>query len=305
MRHDNQQPAGGQSRANLYQEVTDRVIAELEKGCVPWVRPWDQAKSGLAMPQNATTGRHYSGINVLILWDAVISRDFGAHRWLTLRQANAIGGQVRKGERGTTVCYADRFIPKTEQQRAAEQGDSPNAVPFLKRFTVFNVEQCDGIPEAEAAAAPLEPRQIVEQAERLITATEADFRTGGGEAFYHRGGDYIRVPPQPAFFDQINYYRTCFHELGHWTGHGKRLARDLTVRFGSEGYAREELVAEMTSAFVCAQLSIQPTVRHADYIGNWLTVLRNDARAIFQAASMASKAADFILAFTDQAARAA
>jgi antirestriction protein ArdC len=305
MRHDNQQPAGGQSRANLYQEVTDRVIAELEKGCVPWVRPWDQSKSGLAMPQNATTGRHYSGINVLILWDAVISRDFGAHRWLTLRQANAIGGHVRKGERGITVCYADRFIPKAEQQRAAEQGDSPNAVPFLKRFTVFNVEQCDGIPEAVTAAPALEPCQIVEQAERLITATDADFRNGGGEAFYHRGGDYIRVPPQPAFFDQINYYRTCFHELGHWTGHGKRLARDLTGRFGSEGYAREELVAEMTSAFVCAQLSIQPTVRHADYIGNWLTVLRSDARAIFQAASMASKAADFILAFTDQAARAA
>ena len=305
MRQDNQQPARGQCRANLYQEVTDRVIAELEKGCVPWVRPWDQSKSGLAIPQNATTGRHYSGINILILWDAVITRDFGSHRWLTLRQANAIGGQVRKGERGTTVCYADRFIPKAELQRAAEQGDSPSAVPFLKRFTVFNVEQCDGIPDAVRALAALEPRQIVEQAERLIAATEADFRTGGSEAFYHRGEDYIRVPPQPAFFDQINYYRTCFHELGHWTGHGKRLARDLTGRFGSEGYAREELVAEMTSAFVCAQLSIQPTVRHADYIGNWLTVLRNDARAIFQAASMASKAADFILAFTDQAARAA
>lgn len=305
MRHDNQQPAGRQSRANLYQEVTDRVIAELGKGCVPWVRPWDQSKSGLAMPQNATTGRHYSGINILILWDAVITRDFGSHRWLTLRQANAIGATVRKGERGTTVCYADRFIPKVEQQRAAEQGDSPSAVPFLKRFTVFNVEQCDGIPDAVMATVALEPRQIVEKAERLIAATQADFRTGGGEAFYHRGDDYIRVPPQPAFFDQINYYRTCFHELGHWTGHGKRLARDLTGRFGSEGYAREELVAEMTSAFVCAQLSIQPTVRHTDYIGNWLTVLRNDARAIFQAASMASKAADFILAFTDQAARAA
>ena len=168
MRHDKQQPAGGQSRANLYQGVTDRVIAELEKGCVPWVRPWDQSKSGLAMPQNATTGRHYSGINVLILWDAVISRDFGAHRWLTLRQANAIGGQVRKGERGITVCYADRFIPKAEQQRAAEQGDNPSAVPFLKRFTVFNVEQCDGIPEAETAAAPLEPCQIVDLDRRAV-----------------------------------------------------------------------------------------------------------------------------------------
>ena len=305
MRQENQQSAGRQSRANLYQEVTDRVIAELEKGCVPWVRPWDQSKSGLAMPQNAISGRHYSGINILILWDAVITRDFGSHRWLTLRQANAIGGQVRKGERGTTVCYADRFIPKAEQQRAVEQGDSPSTVPFLKRFTVFNVEQCDGIPDAVGAVPTLEPRQFVEQADRLIRATQADFRTGGGEAFYHRGEDYIRVPPQPAFFDQINYYRTCFHELGHWTGHGKRLARDLTGRFGSEGYAREELVAEMTSAFVCAQLCIQPTVRHADYIGTWLTVLQNDARAIFQAASMASKAADFILAFTDQAARAA
>jgi antirestriction protein ArdC len=127
---------------------------------------------------------------------------------------------------------------------------------------------------------------------------------GGGEAFYHRGEDFIRVPEQTAFFEPINYYRTCCHELGHWTGHASRLARDLAHRFGSEGYAREELVAEIASAFLCASLAIRPTVRHADYIAEWLKILRNDNRAIFQAASMASKASDFILGFVEAQAQA-
>ena len=207
---------------------------------------------------------------------------------------------MRKGEHGTTVCYADRFIPKHEKERAREAGDEPTQIPFLKRFTVFNIEQCEELPDRIFARPDALPeREIVRAAEALIAASGADFRTGGGEAFYHRGDDFIRVPPQNAFFDQINYYRTCFHELGHWTGHASRLARDLSNRFGSEGYAREELVAEMASAFLCASLSIQPTVRHADYIGTWLQVLRNDSRAVFQAASMASRASDFILAFRE------
>ena len=138
---------------------------------------------------------------------------------------------------------------------------------------------------------------VHEDAERLIAATNADFRVGGDRAYYVPSADYIQVPPQPAFFEQINYYRTCFHELGHWTGHEKRLARDLSGGFGSKLYAREELVAEMTSAFICAALGIVPTVRHADYIGSWLEVLREDSRAIFRAASQASKAANFIRAF--------
>lgn len=300
MRQHDRQP--GTPRPTLYQEVTDRIIAELEAGRVPWVQPWGRAKAALGLPRNAATARRYSGINVLILWGAVIENGYACQNWLTFRQALALGGNVRKGEHGTTVCYADRFIPRKEQERAAETGATPEAVRFLKRFTVFNVEQCDGLPEtASGVAPPLPERQIIPRAEALIAATRADFRIGGARAYYDVGGDFIQVPPQPAFFEQINYYRTCFHELGHWTGHASRCARDLSGAHSSKSYAREELVAEMASAFVCASLNIAPTVRHADYLGEWLTVLREDSRAIFRAASLASKAADFVLAFEPSA----
>lgn len=293
----NRQRSGG-DKGSLYQEVTDRIISELEKGSFPWVQPWGAAKAGLGLPKNAATARRYSGINILILWGAVIEKGFRGQNWLTFRQALTLGGSVRKGEKGTTVCYADRFIPKGEVERAAKTGDDPNAVPFLKRFTVFNVDQCDGLPAtAFEGIAPLPDRATIPHAESLIAATGADFRIGGARAFYQTADDFIQVPPQPAFFQQIDYYRTCFHELGHWTGAKHRLARDHSGRFGSHPYAREELVAEMTSAFVCAALGITPTVRHTDYLANWLEVLKEDNRAIFRAASQASKAADFILVF--------
>ncbi len=286
----------GEERSNLYAEVTSRIIAELEAGRVPWVQPWGRAKAELGLPENAATRRPYSGINILILWGAVIARGYSSQHWLTFRQALALGGSVRKGEHGTTVFYADRYIPKAAMDRASEMGEEPEAVAFLKRFTVFNVAQCDGLPEAAIAVPlPLPVREIIPAAETLIAATGADFRIGGDRAFYVPSADFIQVPPQPAFFDQINYYRTCFHELGHWTGHVLRLNRDLAGGRGSRLYAREELVAELASAFLCAALGIVPTVRHADYLGSWLSVLREDNRAIFRAASQASKAADFIL----------
>ncbi len=290
-------------RETIYQEVTDRIVIELEAGRVPWVQPWGapNAEAGLGLPKNASTAKSYSGINILILWGDVVARGFTCQNWVTFRQAKQMGGSVRKGERGATVCYADRFIPKSERERAAQQGDEPEAVPFLKRYTVFNVDQCDGLPESACqGAVPLPEREAIPHAERLIEATSADFRIGGGKAFYVPSADFIQVPPQPAFRDQINYYRTCFHELGHWTGHTSRLNREFKGRFGSYAYAREELVAEMASAFVCATLGIIPTVRHADYIGSWLEVLKEDNRAIFRAASQASKAADYVLAFANQ-----
>lgn len=291
-------------RETIYQEVTDRIIAELEAGRVPWVQPWGtpDTKAGLGLPKNARTERTYSGINILILWGEVIAKGYACQNWLTFRQAKDLGGKVRKGERGTTVCYVDRFIPKAERERAEADGDEAQAVAFLKRYTVFNVDQCDGLPErVHAGAIPLPEREAIPQAERLIQATGADFRVGGSRAFYTPSEDYTQVPPQSAFFEQINFYRTSFHELGHWTGHPSRLGRDLSGGFGSKPYAKEELVAEMASAFVCATLGIVPTVRHADYIGSWLEVLREDNRAVFRAASQASKAADFILAFRESA----
>lgn len=285
-------------RANLYDEVTRRIIGELEEGRVPWVQPWGSAAcAGPSLPRNALTGRSYSGVNVLLLWSAVIANGYPSQSWLTFRQAREAGGCVTKGERGQTVVYADRFVPEAEKARAAREGGDAKTVPFLKRFTVFNVAQCEGLrPGLALDPAPLPEREIVPVAEEVIAASGVDFRIGGDKAFYVPSADFVQVPPQPAFFDQVNYYRTCLHELTHATGHAKRLGRDLSAAFGSRGYAREELVAELGSAFLCAALGIVPTVRHADYLGSWLAVLREDNRAIFRAASQASKAADWLLA---------
>ncbi|WP_291078148.1 zincin-like metallopeptidase domain-containing protein [Hyphomonas sp.] len=296
------------ARRDLYQEVTDTVIAQLEAGAVPWVQPWGRpdVTAPCALPQNASTGRSYSGINILLLWGAAIETARTTPYWLTFKQALSLGGAVRKGERGTTVCYADTFIPKAEAQRAQGTGEDAQRVGFLKRYTVFNADQCDGLDDRFfEGVTPLPERELIPRAEKLIAATGADFRIGGDRAFFVPSEDFIQVPPQPAFHDQINYYRTCFHELGHWTGHKTRLDRNLKSRFGSKDYAREELVAEMASAFICAAQSITPTVRHTDYIANWLQVLKEDKRAIFRAASLASKAADYILAFENETAAAA
>ena len=289
----------GSGRAGLYSEVTNKIIVELEGGRVPWVQPWGTAaaKAPLGMPKNATTGRLYSGINVLILWGAVIEHGFPGQNWLTFRQAINLGDNIRKGERGTTVVYANRFIPEDERKRVAEGDEEPQAVPFLKRFTVFNLAQCEHLPD-EIAEAPLpEPSLIEPRVEALIKATEIDFRIGGSRVFYMPLQDYVQVPPPQAYFEPINWHRTALHELGHAAGHPSRLNRDLSCTFGSKKYAFEELVAEMNAAFCCASLGIVPTVRHADYIDSWLEVLREDNRAIVRAASQASKAADYLLAF--------
>lgn len=295
---------GQPERPNLYDEVTGRIIAELEAGRRPWVQPWGNAGGAApGLPRNALTARTYSGVNVLILWGAVIAEGYPSQSWLTFKQAQAAGGRVRKGERGIGVVFADRFIPKGEAERAAREEDDARAIPFLKRFTLFNVAQCEGLrPGLAADPAPLPEREIVPVAETVIAASGADFRIGGNRAFYVPALDYVQVPPQPAFFAQIDYYRTALHELTHWTGHASRLARDMTGSFGSDKYAREELAAEMGSAFLCAALGIVPTVRHADYLGAWLAVLRADNRTIFRAASAASKAADYLLRARDAAA---
>jgi antirestriction protein ArdC len=285
-------------RANLYDEVTARIISELEAGRLPWVQPWGSiAGASPVLPRNALTARAYSGINILLLWAAVVEHGWPSQSWLTFRQAIESGGSVRKGEHGVTIVYADRFTPDAEKERASRDGDEAKAIPFLKRFTVFNVAQCDDLrPSLAADPAPLPEREIVPVAEALIAASGVDFVVRGDSAFYAPALDIVQVPPQPAFFEQVNYYRTCLHELTHATGHPKRLGRKLLNLFGSKDYAREELVAEMGSAFLCAALGIVPTVRHADYIGSWLEVLREDNRAIFRAASAASKAADWLLA---------
>jgi antirestriction protein ArdC len=288
----------GNDHASLYTEITNKIIAELEAGRIPWVQPWGTAaiKAPLAMPGNAATRRGYSGVSILILWGAVIERGFTGQGWLTFRQALSLGGHVRKGERGTTVVYADRFVPSDERRRAAETGEEAQAIPFLKRFTIFNTDQCEDLPPDIATAAP-PPGLIEPRVEALIKATGINFRIGGDRAFYAPAEDFVQVPPRQAYFEPINWYRTALHELGHATGHRSRLNRDLSGSYGTKKYAFEELVAELSAAFGCASLGIVPTVRHADYIGAWLEVLREDNRAIVRAASQASKAADYLLGF--------
>lgn len=291
-------PSTGRDRSGLYQDITDTIIAQLVAGRVPWVQPWGAAKAPLDMPHNALTRRRYSGINIVILWDAVIAHGFASQAWLTFRQALALGGNVRRGEHGVTVVYAHRFTPGQERRRAETEGRQPGGIPFLKRFTVFSVDQCEGLPERVTAPPPPVPEGLVlPEAEALIAATAADFRIGGAQAFYAPAQDYVQVPRPDAYFEPINWHRTAFHELGHWVGHRSRLDRNQTGAFGSTDYGKEELVAEMAGAFVCASLGITPTVRHADYLGSWLEIIREDNRAIVRAASAASKAADFLLAF--------
>jgi antirestriction protein ArdC len=291
-----QRPA---SKTGLYQEITDKIIRQIEAGTIPWVQPWATDQT-LSIPRNATTNRAYSGVNILLLWQALFERGFSVNRWLTFKQALSFGSSVRKGERGTTVVYADSFTPKADSSSAPEGEDSGRRVPFLKRFTVFNIAQCDGLPfDYTVQPKPLSQAQPIPAAEALIAATGAQFQRGGEHAYYHIGCDSIHIPPQELFFEPINFYRIALHELTHWSGAKHRLNRDFSGRFGSTAYAREELVAEMGSAFLCASLGIVPTVRHADYIGNWLEVLKNDSRAIVSAASHASKASDYLLAFTE------
>lgn len=303
-------------RPSLYDEVTARIIADLEEGRFPWAQPWDASSFAPGLPRNADTGRRYSGINILILWGEAMRRGFGSQGWLTYRQAEAIGGQVRKGEKGTTIYYAARFTPKdaggngnggageapqtgggsSESGGQSGVGGDGRSIPFLKSFTVFNVAQVDGLPDrCTTLDKPLPEREVLPDAEYLLDVSGADIRIGGNEAYYSPSADYIALPPQQAFFAQIDYYRTALHELGHWTGHPSRLDRDQSGGFGTAAYGREELCAELASAFLCASLGIAPTVRHADYLGAWLAIMRADTRAIFKAASLASKASDYLL----------
>ncbi|WOK36178.1 ArdC family protein [Sphingomonas sp. C3-2] len=289
----------GAARTNLHQTITDRIIAELEAGSVPWVQPWASAAAPVGIPFNIVSGRKYSGINVLTLWHAMASRGLSGQGFLTFRQARSLGGTVRRGEQGTDIIYTHRVATRDERLCAQHEGREPVAsVPFLRHFTVFSVDQCDGLPsEFTSSQRAPDTSLIIPAAEALIQETGADFRIGGTQAFYDPLHDFVQVPCPADFFEPIDWHRTAFHELSHWTGHRSRLDRNQAETFGTDAYAREELVAELSGAFLCAELGIVPTVRHSDYIGAWLALMREDNKAVLKAASAASRAAGHILAF--------
>ncbi|HEX8430633.1 MAG TPA: zincin-like metallopeptidase domain-containing protein [Longimicrobium sp.] len=274
---------------DIYQEVTDRIIKALEEEVAPWVRPWNAPD----FPRNGGSKRPYNGINVFLLWLTAYERGYRSPDWFTYNQAKALGGQVRRGERGTLVT-----LWKLLERR--EAGATPEAEPasgnktlLLRHFVVFNREQIDGFE----AAAEETPRHAWERdlaVETFIRATGARIVEGGTLAGYLPAADEIRMPPLETFVSRERFYSTELHELTHWTGHASRLARDFSGTFGSPAYAREELVAEMGAAFLCAALGVAGQLQHPEYIANWIKVLQEDKKAVFRAASLARQAAEYL-----------
>ncbi|TXH87449.1 MAG: DUF1738 domain-containing protein [Rhodoferax sp.] len=285
-------------RRDLYAEVTQRIIAALAQGVRPWACPWTAQASTLARPMRHT-GEPYRGINVLLLWCTAQERGYQQNTWLTYKQAEALGGQVRKGERGALVVYAGRLIPDntTGAQEETAEPVQARGVAFLRSYTVFNVEQLDGLPVTGAGLSAEQTKVTPdERAEAFFAATGARVQHGGNRAFYAPGPDVVQLPQPSAFKDAAAYAATKAHELAHWTGHPQRLAREFGKRFGDAAYAVEELVAELCAAFVCADLQIgtEPREDHAAYLADWLKVLQGDSRAIFTAAAQAQRAADYL-----------
>ena len=285
------------TRIDLYTRVTSTIVAELEKGVRPWLRPWnaEHAAGPITRPLRAG-GQPYKGINVLMLWGAAMTQSFASPIWMTFKQAKELNASVRKGSKGSLVVYADR-ITKTETASNGEEQERD--IYFMKEYHVFNVEQIDGLPPHfyVTATEPLDPAQRIQSADQFFASTGADIRHGGNQAYYAPGPDFVQMPPFETFKDAESYCATLSHEMTHWTKHASRLDRDFgRAKFGDEGYAREELVAEIGSAFLCCDLGITPEPRddHASYLDHWLKVLKEDKRAIFQAAAHAQRAVDFL-----------
>jgi antirestriction protein ArdC len=288
-------------KRDLYSEVSTRIIAELERGAPPWVKPWS-ATAGMNTPCNAVTNRPYSGCNVILLWMARAA-GYRTPRYLTFKQALDLGGNVRKGEHGTKVYFVKQL---QVQDKDAEDEEATRVVPMLREYTVFNIDQCENLPERVKAPSPMRVRNPDTRdglADDFLRSSGADIREGHGEAYYVPSRDFISMPAFAAFKGADQFYNVVFHELTHWTGHKSRLDRDLKNRFGSRDYAAEELIAELGAAFVCAEFGFDGDVRNAGYIATWIDLLKADKRAFFTACSKASQAAGYLrgLALSDGA----
>lgn len=288
--------AGQPVKADVYARVTDAIIKSLEQGARPWLKPWSAPEGdSLAALPCRHNGTPYRGINILLLWGAAFDRGFASPQWMTYKQAQELGGQVRKGETGSLVVYADRYT-KTETDDQGQEAE--REIAFMKGYTVFNTEQIDGLPaQYQHTPRPALPKvELHQAAEAFFAGTGATVRHGGARAFYVPSQDFVQMPPPESFRDVESYEATKAHELIHWTGHKSRNAREFGKRFGDQAYAFEELIAELGAAFLCADLGITPEVRpdHAAYLQSWLKVLKADKRAIFTAATHAQKAADFL-----------
>jgi antirestriction protein ArdC len=279
-------------KRDLYAEVSTRIIADLERGAAPWVKPWS-ATAGANTPCNAVTSRPYSGCNIVLLWMAQAA-GYRTPRYLTFKQALELGGNVRKGEHGTKVYFVKQLQVRDNN---TDDEAATRIVPMLREYTVFNIDQCENLPERVTTPSTVKPRNQDQRdatIDSFLGCSGASIREGQGEAYYAPGADFISLPGFEAFKSAAHFYGTAFHELGHWTGHKSRLDRDLRHRFGQRAYAAEELVAELCGAFLCAEFSIDGDLRHAGYIQTWIGLLKADHRAFITACSKAQAAADYL-----------
>jgi antirestriction protein ArdC len=287
------------TRSDIYARITERIVADLEKGVRPWVQPWGgRNAAGRVTRPLRHNGQPYTGLNVLLLWSEAMTRGFASPMWMTFRQASELDAHVCKGESGTTVVYASRF---TRTEVDAHGGEVERDIPFLKAYTVFNCDQIDGLPDHyyQKPAAAIDPVERIADADRFFSNTGAVIRHGGTKAFYLPSGDHVQMPPFETFRDAASYYAVLGHECVHWAGAPHRLNRDLS-RYHKDltERAREELVADIGASFLCADLGIVPEMEprpdHASYVESWLRVLKGDRKAIFQAAAHAQRAVAYL-----------
>lgn len=282
---------------DVYQSVTNTIITALEAGTPPWVHPWNHG-AGDMLPANLASGRRYRGINVLLLNLKTMQCGYAANRWLTYNQARTLGASVRKGEHGTEVVLFKmlELDPADHQPQAAANDEGRRVIPLIRSFVVFNAAQIDGLPDGllPEAKAPT-AWESCEAAEAILTTSGAAIAHGGARAFYSPSMDMIQLPERSQFVSPTAYYQVALHELTHWSGAETRCNRPLLGRQHIESYAFEELVAELGAAFLSDHCGLPGVLQHASYIEHWLQALRNDKKLIFSAASLAQKAADYLL----------
>ncbi len=281
-------------RADVYTRITAEIIAAIEAGAAEWCMPWHHDGTSTARPTNLASAKRYRGINTVALWVAAMAAGYGEGLWGTYRQWQAAGAQVRKGERATTVVLWKEVASADDADDGTDDDGVRRRKMFARAFSVFNIAQVDGY-EAEPIAVLPETERLA-HAETFFTNLGIKTVFGGSEAYYQPSTDTVYMPPFAHFRDAAAFYGVWLHETGHGTGAKHRLDRDLTGRFGSAAYAFEEILVEILSGLVLADLGIahHPRPDHAAYIASWLRVLKDDPRAIFTAASKAQAAADWM-----------
>jgi antirestriction protein ArdC len=282
-----------------YKIITDKILAELQNGVAPWAKPWKTDAKGnkvpvqSGFPMNFQTKKAYRGINVWLLMTAAAEQGFTCNAWATFKQVSAMGGTVKKGSKAERVF----FMSKMEKEPKGVEGERLNdngkvEIWVLKGYNVFNLDQCEGIEIEREELTTVS--SLPEDVSEFVSALNVDLRHGGAQAFYSPKGDFVGMPKIDDFASQDHYRATLYHEIGHWTGSETRLAREFGKRFGDKAYAAEELVAELSAAFLAMEFGIEAQLRHADYIGSWIKLLGDHEQAFYRAATEAQRVLDFI-----------